>query len=182
MRLYKASIVGVAFAVTASVACALPAAAEPRSPPSTRKDLLGPQHELSDQSQSKFQQNLTVSRLFEELGLSSQQRATCLGLVKNGWERGMDLRNQARGAWHDLMGVLRRKDVSLDEALALQRQLAKYQALLAEKRLETWFSVRRVLTDEQLEKLSSLRIDSTLILEDGDGEPRSTKSRRNDLP
>lgn len=139
-----------------------------------------PQAQKQLQNHAQVQNPAAASRLFEELELSNEQRASCQAVVRRGYETNSELRRQARETWHELMATLRKPTTTLEEAMAKQRELAKLQNLLAEKRLETWFAVRKLLTPEQLDRLSSLKVDSTLWLEDY-GEPRSVK-RRNDVP
>ncbi len=160
-----------------AVAAEMLVRAEPVAPQQTRQ--------LQQQGQAASgrtlqQQGQSASRLFEELELSAEQRTTCQAVVRNGYEINRELRRQARETWHDLMAALRKPTTTLDEALSKQRELARLQNLLAEKRLETWFAVRKLLTPEQLSRLSSLKSESTLWLEDY-GEQRSVK-RRNDVP
>ncbi len=130
-------------------------------------------------SSQQAQQSRSVSKLFDELDLSPEQRSHCLAVVKQGWEVNRTLRHDAMETWHDLMATLRKPDVTLDQALSMQRKLSRLQQTLAEKRLETWFAMRKLLTPDQLDRLSSLRLD---WLEEVNGEPRSTKPRRNDIP
>ena len=134
------------------------------------------------QGMQRAKQGRSVSMLFEELGLTAQQRASCTALMKRGWDVSQSLRSEARETWHQLMAALRNPDASLDETLELQRKLSRLQQTLAEKRLETWFAMRKLLTTEQLNRLSDLRPDSTLWIEDENGELRNAKQRRNDAP
>jgi Spy/CpxP family protein refolding chaperone len=161
-------------ALAACSVLASPAIAEPK----TRAE----QYPNPAQVFRKSEQSRSVSHLFDELALTADQRAHCLTIVREGGELNRDLRGEARATWRTLMAALRRPDVSLQEAMATQRKLARLQATLAEKRLETWFAVRELLTTEQLDRLSSLKFDSTLWLEEDHGEPRSAKPRRNDVP
>jgi len=131
--------------------------------------------------QAQQRQTASVSRLFDDLEMTPEQRSSCQAIVKQSWEYNRELRRQARETWHELMAALRRPGVTLDEAVSKQRQLARLQESLAEKRLETWFAVRKILTAQQLDRLSSLHLDSTLWFEDDNGEPRNAK-RRNDVP
>jgi Spy/CpxP family protein refolding chaperone len=134
------------------------------------------------QGMQRVKQGRSVSLLFDELELTADQRASCSAQMKRGWDLSQSLRSEARETWHQLMAALRNPDASLDETLALQRKLSRLQQTLAEKRLETWFAMRRLLTTEQLNRLSDLRPDSTLWIEDDNGEPRNAKQRRNDVP
>lgn len=168
MRRESRRLVGAALAASIGF-FALPAAAA-QIPPSQRQV----------QNQAPLLNQAAASRLFEELELSAEQRASCQALVRQSYEINRELRRQARQTWHDLMAALRKPTATLEEALSKQRELSRLQNLLAEKRLETWFAVRKLLTPEQLDRLSSLKIDSTFWLEDH-GEPRSLK-RRNDVP
>lgn len=173
MRKVSNALIGAAFAAAFSF-YSFPAAAA---------DLLVKAEQANNQQAQKQllqQQNQAAGRLFEELELSNEQRVSCQAVVRNGYEINRELRRQAREVWHDLMAALRKPTTTLEDAMIKQRELAKLQNLLAEKRLETWFAVRKLLTPEQLDRLSSLKTDSTLWLEDY-GEPRSVK-RRNDVP
>jgi len=148
------------------------------SGPALAADSRGGQDQVSQQ---QAQKGRSVSKLFDALELSPEQRSSCLAVVRQGWEVNRSLRQDAQETWHELMATLRRPEVSLDQALTMQRKLSRLQQALAEKRLETWFAMRKLLTPEQLDRLSSLRLDTTLWLEEESGEPRDTKQRRNDL-
>lgn len=111
-----------------------------------------------------------ADRVFAQLRLTSPQRERCVAIVRKGYMSAHQLRDEARRSWHVLMQTLRDPEASLEQALAEQRQVGLYQESLAEKRLATWFQLRKILTRAQLTRLSSLSIDPSAELGDANGE------------
>ncbi len=111
-----------------------------------------------------------ADRVFAQLRLTPPQRERCVAIVRDGYVSAHRLRDEARRSWHVLMQTLRNPGASLEQALAEQRQVGQYQESLAEKRLATWFQLRRILTPEQLARLSTLSIDPSAELGETNGE------------
>lgn len=100
-----------------------------------------------------------AKRVFDQLQLTQGQRKQCMEIVRKGYLANRDLRGRAKTSWHALMVLLRSPAATYQQALDRQREVGRLQEILAERRLATWFSVRKLLTPVQLSRLSSITLD-----------------------
>lgn len=97
-----------------------------------------------------------MERMLDRLGLSADQRAKIKALREQQKQASAASRQALMEKHRALMKLIRQKNATEGQALALQREIAGLQAQLAEGRLKAWFAARAVLTPEQLAKLEQL--------------------------
>jgi len=98
-----------------------------------------------------------IERFMDRLDLSDAQREQLTALRETGRERNRDLRKQLRLAKHELEGELLKDAPSLTEVRELARRVGEVRTEMRIQRLEQRLALRDLLTEDQRERLNSLR-------------------------
>ncbi len=95
-------------------------------------------------------------KMFEQLGLTDAQKEQMKALREGNKEAGKALHQELRAKRKALMKYMSSPDATKEQALSLSREVDKIQGQLSEKRINSWFEMRSILTPEQREKFAQI--------------------------
>lgn len=102
-------------------------------------------------------QDQQMDRLFNQLGLTDDQKAQIKAIRHKNMEANKPLRESLRTKHQELFALLKKPEANKDQAIAKQREINGLMNQLAESRINAWFEARAVLTPDQLKKLETIQ-------------------------